>query len=524
MHTQQLSQGGAAPVAATAHPRRRLAMFILLSASFMNLLDASILNVALPDLQRRLAASDRALEWIVTVYIVTFALGLLPLGRLGDILGRKGMFMTGVAGFTLTSMLCAAAPSSTALILCRALQGLTAAMLAPQVMAIAVTMFAPKDRARAFALFGLIAGLSSMAGPLLGGMLIQANLNDLGWRWIFLVNLPIGLLTLAGAWFWLPKPQPGPNQGNDWVGIALAAAAILCLLYPLIEGRAHGWPMWSMAALAAVAPLLLGFVGWERRQGRLGRAQLLPLELMASRDYLLGAIGALVFFSALNGFFLVFVICLQHGLGFSAMKAGLTSSAFPLGVLLATGVSVRLSSLKLKIAGGALLLVAAHAVLWGVMARSAGIPAALPMALTLLAGGLGSGVAVAALFQTVMRTVPLPHAGVGSGALQVFQQVGAALGIALVSQLFFSALQSAERTGVAPGPAYVQAFGQTVWYYIVAYALVAASVLWFKFGPPASLPGAGPRPVPGPGPGPSMGPGPGPGLGQAPAAARPPRS
>jgi MFS family permease len=355
---------GASPGSAQVHYARRWpALFVLLAAWFMNLLDVSIMNVALPSLQNGLHASDSAIQWVLEIYILTYALCLLPFGRLGDIVGRKGMFAAGVGVFTTASVFCGAAPSVEALIAARGLQGLGAAMMSPQVMAIAQTMFPPKDRARAFPLFGLTAGLAAISGPLASGLLLHANFFGLGWRLIFLVNLPIGLLTIAAALAIVPRSPKHEGLRNDWLGIGLAAAAILCLIFPLVEGRTHEWPLWCFVAIAAFAPLLAAFVAWERFQAKSGGSALLPIYLMSNRDYLIGAGAILVYCSALQGFFVVFAIFLQGGLQFTPLQAGLATAPFPVGVLAATIVSGRIASLKAKIMGGALLLVGAFGAL-----------------------------------------------------------------------------------------------------------------------------------------------------------------
>ncbi|CBA16019.1 MFS transporter [Xanthomonas albilineans] len=473
--------GMAPPGAQFDYRWRWPAMIVLLSANFMNLLDVGIVNVALPSIQKNLGADEQQLEWIVAIYILLFALGLLPLGRLGDMLGRKRMFGTGVAGFILMSAFCAIAGNIHVLIIARALQGLAAAMLAPQVMAIAQTMFAPKERAAAFSLFGLVAGLASFAGPLVSGLLIHIDAFGVGWRAIFLINVPIGLVTLLAAAIWVPKVPAHAGIHNDWVGIALAALALLCLVFPLIEGRAYGWPLWCFAAIALGIPLLVAFVAWQRRQAHLARPALLPIYLMSHRDYILGALSVSVFYSALQGFFLVFVIFLQQGLAYSALETGVATTPFPVGVAIASMLARHVESLRAKIVSGACLMIASYLALWVIITRSEGSLDPWTLTLPLLIGGLGCGITIASLFQTVMRTVPLKDAGAGSGALQVIQQVGGMLGIALVSEIFFSGLHQHLQGPAGVALAFKQAFGATVVYYIAANAFVALSTLGLQF-------------------------------------------
>lgn len=479
--------GGVAfpPIPPDVYARRWPAMFVLLAASFMTLLDVSIVNVALPSLQASLQADPRQIQWVVEIYILAYALGLLPLGRLGDIVGSKGMFLLGVSGFAAASALCGAASSAPMLVMARGLQGLAAAMMSPQVMAIAQTMFPPKERASAFSLFGLVAGVAAIAGPLASGLLIHADFFGLGWRLVFLINIPIGIATIAAAMAIVPRRAPHPGLKNDWAGIALAGAAILCLIFPLVEGRVHGWPSWSFVLMAASLLLLTLFVRWEQRQGRNGGSALLPIDLMANRDYLVGSGALMVFFSAMQGFFLVFALFLQQGFHFTPLQAGLATAPFPIGVLAATVLGGRLPDLKRKIVGGALLLTAASAAL-GVTVHnaSAGI-GVLSFLLPLLVGGVGAGVCISSLFQAVMRTVPLKDAGSGSGAVQVVQQVGGAVGIALATVIFFSGTaQPALADGQAEA-AFRSAFLYTLAYQGVAYLVVAGMALAMKFELPS---------------------------------------
>lgn len=289
---------------------------------------------------------------------------------------------------------------------------------------------------------------------------------------MFLINIPIGIATIA------PRCPPHPGLKNDWAGITLAGAAILCLIYPLVEGRVQGWPGWAFVTMAASPPLLALFVNWERRQGHKGSSVLLPTELMANRDYLVGSGALMVFFSAMQGFSPVFALFLQQGFHFTPLQAGLATAPFPIGVLVVT-VLGGWQDLRRKIVGGALLLAVASAAL-GVTVRnaSAGI-GVLSFVLSLFIGGVGAGMCIASLFQAVMRTVPLK--GAGSGAVQVIQQVGGAVGIALVTVIFFSGIAQSAGAGGHVQDAFRSAFLHTLAYQLVAYLAVAGLALLMKF-------------------------------------------
>ena len=244
MSAQHHTGGADAP----PDPRRWLALVILLIANFMNLIDVTIVNVALPSMREGLGATDSQIEWVIAAYILAFALGLLPFGRLGDILGRTHLFLWGVAAFTAASALCGLAPNIEFLIIARVIQGLAGAMMTPQVLAIATVTFPPHERGQAFSLFGLSAGLAAVCGPILGGLLISANLFGMDWQPIFLVNIPIGIAAVIAGWFLIPRLPGNASMRNDYVGIVLFGSGILAVVFPIVEGRAYGWPRGSSVA------------------------------------------------------------------------------------------------------------------------------------------------------------------------------------------------------------------------------------------------------------------------------------
>jgi len=467
---------------AEPHPRRWLALFILLLAGFMNLIDVTIVNVALPRLQASFEATSSQIEWMVAAYVLAFALGLLPFGRLGDTIGRKRMFLAGVTLFTLFSGFCGLAPSMTSLILARILQGFAGAMMMPQVLAIVQVIFPPSERGLAFSFFGLSAGLASVAGPLVGGLLIQADILGLDWRPIFLVNLPVGIVTILAGWALIP-PMPGNRAlSHDPAGVLIAGISVLLLVFPLIEGRGFGWPAWAFIMVAAAFAGLVCFYVYERSRALAGRTQLLPASLMANGGYMLGSLMSMIFFSGVAGFFLVFAVFLQTGFGLDPLWSGLTTIPFPCGVLVASFVSGRLRGRwsRLRIAAGAGLLIVG---MLGMIMVVAGVGDTLnhwhfvvPLALC----GFGMGIAISSLFQTVLANVPPMDAGAGSGALQSFQQIGSALGIAITGEIFFSVLERGLRSGAASHVAFVEAMGRALYYEIVAFALVIVLVLMLK--------------------------------------------
>jgi EmrB/QacA subfamily drug resistance transporter len=467
---------------AEADPRRWIALFTLLLASFMNLIDVTIVNVALPSMQENLGASSSQLEWIVAGYILAFALGLLPFGRLGDIIGRKRLFLAGVGAFTLASAACGLAPSIEWLIAARVLQGIGGAVMTPQVLAIVQVTFPPQEKGLAFSMFGVTAGLASVAGPITGGLLISADIFGLDWRPIFLVNVPLGLLTIVAGSILIPAGKRQPGLRNDWIGILLAGAAILALVFPLVEGRTLGWPLWLFALMIASGFGIAAFYLWERARERSGQPQLLPIQLLNNRRYLLGIASATVFFSAVPGLFMILALFLQSGFAFTPLQSGLATLPFPLGVLLASGINGRLGSrvLRGRMFTGAVMLLLGMATLRIVLAGIVDHVDPWHLSLPLLVSGVGLGITISALFQTVLSVVPPRDAGSGSGALQTFQQIGAALGVALIGEIFFASLQAARAAGAAPHPAFVSAVGNALWYQIGACLLLAAMVPFMR--------------------------------------------
>lgn len=466
---------------------RWIAMSILLVANFMNLIDVTIVNVALPSLQEAFGATSSQIEWVVAVYILSFALLLLPAGRLGDILGRRRMFLIGVTLFTLGSALCGLAGSIEGLVAARVFQALGAASMTPQTLAIIPVIFAPKDRGAAFALTGLTAGMAAVAGPILGGWLIEANIWGLGWRPIFLVNIPVGIVAVLLALRFLPRVPGHPGAALDLVGTALAGITLFCVIFPLIEGRQVGWPWWCFAMIAAALPLAVIFFRWLRHRATQGRAQVIPWSLFANRNFVLGTILSAMLFSGVPGFFLVFALYLQTGYGLSPLQSGMTTVPFSLGVFAASFISGRLGPrwLRPRITAGAMLLAGAMIALrWQAQGMGEEMDR-LALAPALLAGGLGLGTAISPLFQTILAHVGGRDTGAASGGLQAFQQMGSVVGLAIMGEIFFASLGSDLSAGVASHAEFGLALSRAVLYNVATF-LVLAALVWLL--PPPGTP------------------------------------
>ena len=451
----------------------------LLIAGFMNLIDVTIVNVAIPSLQAAFAATDSQIEWVVAAYIMSFALALIPAGRFGDAIGRRRMFVAGVCVFVAGSALCGLAQSMETLLAARIVQGIGGAMVAPQTLALVPVLFPPRERGLAYALFGLSAGLAAVTGPVLGGLLIAADFWGLGWRPIFLVNIPVGALAVLAALRFVP-PVPGDRGLRiDWVGVVLAGAALLMILFPLIEGRQFGWPRWCFYLMAAALPTAAAFVWWQHLRARWGRSQLLPVSLFANRSYMLGTGIVVLMFAGIPGFFLVLAILLQIGNGLTPLQSGLTSVPFSLGVLFASLVSgaLGLRRPRLRIMVGGLLLALGMVLFRAVLPDVGEALSRASLIVPLAIAGIGLGTGISPLFQTVLSNVPDRDSGAASGALQAFQQVGGALGLAVIGELFFSHLRRNLGDAGAPEAVYSAALANALVPSIIAY-LALAFVVW----------------------------------------------
>ncbi|HEX8932641.1 MAG TPA: MFS transporter, partial [Pseudonocardiaceae bacterium] len=324
------------------HPQRWRALAVTQLAGFMSLLDVSIVNVALPSIQQSLGASMAQVQWVVSGYALTFGLVLVAGGRLGDALGRRRMFLAALTGFIVTSALCGAAPNAELLVAARLLQGLTAGMLTPQNSGLIQVLFQGAERGRAFGIFGATVGLSTAVGPVLGGLILAAAGEQEGWRWIFYVNVPIGLIALVAAWRLVPsRPRRGGPVTSeiDVVGALLLGSGVLCLLLPLVLIEDGGLRrLWWLFALAPV--LIALFLRWEQRMVRRERPPLLDTRLLSSTPgYAAGAAVGLLYFVGFSGIWLVFALYFQRGLGYTPLQSGLAVTPFALGSAVSAAVA-----------------------------------------------------------------------------------------------------------------------------------------------------------------------------------------
>ena len=326
---------------AARHPAIVLA--VVLTASFMILLDISIVNVAIPSIQRNLNASYGQIQLVIAFYSLAYAVVLITGGRLGDIFGRKRLFIIGMTGFVLASAACGFAQSPEMLIASRVIQGVMAALMYPQVLSVIQVTFPVSRRGSAFAALGAVIGLATITGPILGGLLIQGNLFGLDWRPIFLVNLPVGIAAILGAVFLLHETRAPDAPHLDVPGVVIVSLGVGLLIYPLIEGRDAGWPLWAFVSMVAAVPCLAAFLCYERRRTLRHASPLVDTSLFEHRSFVAGLFVGMSVFAGIPAFFLTFTLLLQIGLGFTALQAGLTSFPFALGSVIASTASARLA-------------------------------------------------------------------------------------------------------------------------------------------------------------------------------------
>jgi EmrB/QacA subfamily drug resistance transporter len=451
-----MSDTAPARPAAPPIPRRAwLALIVLLAGMFIALLDTTIVNVALPSIRTSLDASEATLSWIISGYALAFGLVLIPAGRLGDRIGHKWVFFTGLALFTVASAACGFAQDDTQLIVARVVQGLAGGIFVPAVTAFIQLLFPAQSRGKAFAIMGAVIGVSSALGPIVGGLIIEAFGEESGWRLVFGVNLPIGVVALVAAALLLPngadvKGEKGAKSGIDVFGLVLLSAALVALLVPLIEGEDQGWPLWTYITLVAGALLVVAFAFWEIGYTKRGKSPLVPPHLFSHPAFTGGTILALVYFAAFTSIFFTISILWQSGLGHTALESGLVSIPFALGSIVGSSQSNRLTQRlgrTVLIIGAALLSVGLIAVFLILLTVDGVDLTNWMLLLPLLVAGLGNGLFIAPNAQFIVATVDRSEAGGASGVIGVMQRIGSAVGIAVVGSVLFSGIANANIRG-----------------------------------------------------------------------------
>jgi EmrB/QacA subfamily drug resistance transporter len=453
-----------------SRPRNPLRWFVFavaITANIMDLMDATIVNVAGPSIRHALGGSASSLQWLPAGYTLAFSVLLITGARLGDMFGRRRLFLIGSAGFTLMSAACSAAPSMTALIVFRVLQGSFGALMVPQGFGMLKEVFDEDEMTKVFGAYGPTLGLSTLAAPILAGALIEANLWGIGWRLVFLINVPIGIAALAGAVRVLPRTVAHPGIRLDTRGMVLIGAALTAIIYPLIQGRADGWPAWTFVSLAVGAILIVVFVRWERHSPG---DPLIEPGLLANRTYTSGLLVGFAFFGAFGGLLLCVSLFTQLGEGFSPIHAGLTLLAMVLGMFvgMAAGFALvrRLGRHLLHLG---VVIVGVGTVVLALTLTGARTASTLDLAPGLLLIGVGAGISMGQVFDFILAGVSMDEVGSATGVVEAMQQLASAVGVAVLGTIFFSAFA---------GHLATHALAITAWACLVPIA--AAFVLIFR--------------------------------------------
>ncbi|MGW1997334.1 MFS transporter [Embleya sp. NPDC001921] len=461
-----------APEAEAPTPRQSWgALLVLLAGIFITTLDFFIVNVAIPATQEDLHATPAAIQWVVAGFGLAVAAGLITAGRLGDIYGRRRMFAVGLGLFTLASAGCGLAGNAETLIAARVVQGAAAALLMPQVLGLINVLYVGGQRVKAFTAYGLAMGFAGVFGQLIGGALIQVDLFGLDWRSIYWINVPVGLVALALTPKLVPESRgEGGGTRLDLVGTALITLGLVAVVLPLVQGREQGWPLWTWLSLG-VAPLLLGaFTLYQRGLASKGGAPLVDLVLFRERSFSVGITMALVYGLVNAAFFLILALYLQMGHGMSALDSGLLFIALGVGYFLSSAVSGQIAAKlgRQVLAAGASVQGVGHVVLVETLANTDATLALIP---GLALAGFGMGLVMGPMAETVLSGIRARHVGSAAGLLSTAQQVGGALGVALVGIVFYDTL------GDAPtADTFGDAFVNGLWLLTAFCAVVAVLV------------------------------------------------
>ncbi|MFE1287321.1 MFS transporter [Streptomyces sp. NPDC058751] len=420
---------------------RWAALFVILAAEVMDLIDAVVTNIAGPSMRADLGGNASTLQWLAASYTLSMAVGLVTGGRLGDIHGRRTMFLVGAAGFTVGSLLCAISVSPGMLIGARVVQGLFGAVMLPQGLGMIKEMFPPKESQKAFGMFGPVMGLSAVCGPILAGWLVDADYFGTGWRMIFLINLPLGAAAILGAVRFLPRGRSESKPRLDIPGMILVSLAALLLIFPLVQGREYDWPAWTFVMMGASAVVFAAFALYESRRSRAGQDPLVVPSLFRKRGFSGGMVLGLVFFSAMQGFMLVFNLYTQIGLGYSPLKAGLVMVPWSGGMIVGFGVAqavVRFGRTVLQ--AGALVMALGVFGVWLTLDQVGSGVGPWQLLPSLLVTGIGMGLLMAPFFDIVLASVEQHETGSASGTMTAVQQLGGAFGVAVLGTVFFGLL------------------------------------------------------------------------------------
>jgi EmrB/QacA subfamily drug resistance transporter len=423
--------------------QRTIALIVVALAFVMDLLDTTIVNIAIPSIQANLGASYAMIQWLIAGYSLAFATLLITGGRMGDVFGYKRLFLIGVSGFTLASLASGLAWNPEVLVAARLIQGAMAALMVPQVMSMMQIMYKPAERPAVMGIFGALAGVAASLGPVIGGVLIHFNILGLDWRPIFLINIPVGIFAFVMAQRYLPEGRSAHPLKLDGIGTALIVVAMLLLVFPLIQGRELDWPLWVYMMMASAAPFLALFGWWLKHKNAKDKSALVPPVLFRTRTFVIGLLVNIIFQGAMAGFFLPFTLLTQVGLGYEVIKAALTGIPIAIGISVTIGLLGQKLIPKLGRYAMTLGTVVMATGLWIIyfFVRHSGLDTTpwefIP---GLLVTGMGMGLVMSPIFAVALTDVDHKNAGAASGVLNAVQQLGGAIGVALIGVFFFGQL------------------------------------------------------------------------------------
>ncbi|MBV9298980.1 MAG: MFS transporter [Verrucomicrobia bacterium] len=418
-----------------------IALAVILVGPFLGVIDFFIANIGVPSIRLSLGASFSEMELVIAGYGLTYAVCLITGGRLGDIYGRKMTFILGMIGFTLTSAFCGLAPTPSWLIFWRLVQGCTAAAMFPQALSFIQVNFTGSAKRIAFSLYGAMIGFGSIVGQLLGGFLIHANLFQLGWRPIFLINLPIGIATIISASFLLKESRAKAAPKLDLGGVGILTIGLALFSYPFMEGPERGWAPWAWVCLLASFPVLWAFWLFERRQSAKNQFPLIEPMLFRDRGFVVGLIVTCIYFAGHSSMILVLSLYLQFSLGLNPMYAGFALVPFSFAFLLGSTVSGKINgylgrrSLHL---GVAVLMIGILALAFLAAPAPEHLTAGFVLACFIY--GIGRGLVTSPLYNTVLSGIPHKDAGAASGVTSTMPQLANSIGIALIGAVVFSTI------------------------------------------------------------------------------------
>jgi EmrB/QacA subfamily drug resistance transporter len=439
--TRPVLDGGTLPPKGSTGVSRWLALAVMLVGPLLGVIDFFIANIGINSIRTSLHAGFGEIELVIAGYGLTYAVCLITGGRLGDIYGRKKIFILGLIGFTSTSALCGLAANATFLVIWRLLQGCTAAVMFPQALSFIHVNFSDSAKRLAFSIYGAALGFGSILGQILGGFLIQANVLGLGWRPIFLINVPIGLATVAVAWLVLRESHSEKPPRLDPIGTVLLSLALFLFSLPFMEGRDAGWPAWAWIALAASVPLFAVFLRWENRLALRGATPLVEPRLLQDRGFLVGIGITCIYFAGHSSMLLVLCLFLQLSLNLNPFQAGLSLAPFSFGFLLGSTFSGKLNGYlgrKSLHVGTAVLAVTLAAL--ALEASSIHGQQSFLFVFLCFLYGIGRGLVTTPLFNTVLSGVPAQNAGAAAGIVSTAQQVANSVGIAVLGAVAFSVI------------------------------------------------------------------------------------